>query len=126
MKTKSRRSVKSLRYGGGADGPPHSFFKTMNKIKHEDLLLLGKNYASATFSSPDWPTTAVVVFRDISNDGRSILTLESINGPWGATPYEHELEGDYNRVCGEAIILMRALNDGEYEYGWAGRIWNHQ
>ena len=97
----------------------------MNKIKHEDLLLLGKNYASATFSCSNWPTTAVVVFRDISNDGRSILALESINGPWGATPYEHELVGDYNRVCGEAINLMRALNGGEYEYGWAGRIWNH-
>jgi len=97
----------------------------MNKIKHEDLLILGNNFASATFSCSNWPTTALVVFRVTSNDNRHNLALESINGPWGATPYEHELVGDYNRVCGEAIDLMKALNDGEYESGWAGRIWNH-
>jgi hypothetical protein len=71
-------------------------FTTM-KIKHEDLLFLGKNYASATFSSPDWPTTAVVVFRDLSDDGKINFALESVNGPWHNNS---DFAKDYDHICG--------------------------
>ena len=88
-------------------------FTTM-KIKHEDLLFLGKNYASATFSSPDWPTTAVVVFRDLSDDGKINYALESVNGPWRENS---GFADDYYHVCGVAVSMLPLLRQEDpYEY----------
>ena len=80
------------------------------KIKHEDLLFLGNNYASATFSSPDWPTTALVVFRDLSDDGKVNFALESV---------------DYYHVCGVAVSMLDQLHQGDPHEYWHGRVWEH-
>ena len=92
------------------------------KIKHEDLLLLGSHYASATFSCPDWPTTAVVIFRDLSDDGKINYALESVNGPWRENS---DFAKDYYQVCGVAVSMLLLLRQEDpYEY-WHGRVWEH-
>jgi hypothetical protein len=94
------------------------------KIKHEDLLFLGNNYASATFSSPDWPTTAVVIFRDLSDDNKVNFALESVNGPWHNNS-DFDFAKDYDYICGVAVFMLDQLHQVDpYEY-WDGRIWEH-
>ena len=95
---------------------------TTMKIKHEDLLFLGNDYASATFSSPDWPTTAVVVFRDLSDDGKVNFALESVNGPWDNNS---DFSKDYYHICGVAVSMLDELHLPEPQEYWHGRVWEH-
>ncbi len=95
---------------------------TTMKIKHEDLLFLGNNYASATFSCPDWPTTAVVIFRDLSDDGKINYALESVNGPWHNNS---DFATDYYHVCGVAVSMLDELHQGDPHEYWNGRVWEH-
>jgi len=103
---------------GRGDGPPHLLL--MENYKHEDLLLMGNKYASATLSCDDWPTIAVIVFRDLSDDGKVNFALESVNGPWGRDP---NYENDFLEVSGFAVSLLKKLGVESPDEYWQGNVW---
>jgi hypothetical protein len=97
-----------------------------DKIKHEDLLILGKGYASANFSHPDWPTQAIVIFRRLdTKSNRSNYALESMNGPW--TEDREKYASDKSDMAAVSVELMEYLSvvyePANLEKFWKGRVW---